>query len=443
MHKWTNDERMMIACCNDGTRPGIFKIERCGGFNMFFNINHRLKKLSALGLVLFTVALVTSCGYKEAVATKESAESQGDTASTGGKPIDDTDSNKQSPAIESTPVNAEETENIENDEMEKLFGENCISGQTFEVELSAYNGKVYFVPYAPYDDGEDFGIEIIKDGEVLTKICTYVPDELADEKFSSIDAVSFYDINYDGNTDIVLIETYGDTSFAAVYYGFGENSYDYEKYFNLQRELSETISNQVETLTIPEIRSFLADGKKNGEFSDYQEAYRAVSKLCGIESLGEEEYNLIYFDDDDIPELVAGAEGYYTSLYTYKDGTVYTLMNRWAYGEMGNAGYEYCPKMNSLRNYNADCAGAIMYTTYMSVGDWKVMDVVARIETLNFDDVNGDGVPDDNESGSIGYYSVSYIDGREVTDEECASYDMGEYEPIAAKMSLEELWSKL
>lgn len=28
MHGWTNDERMMIACCNDGTRPVIFKIER-------------------------------------------------------------------------------------------------------------------------------------------------------------------------------------------------------------------------------------------------------------------------------------------------------------------------------------------------------------------------------------------------------------------------------
>jgi uncharacterized repeat protein (TIGR04076 family) len=28
MHHWTNDERMMIACCNDGTRPVVFKIER-------------------------------------------------------------------------------------------------------------------------------------------------------------------------------------------------------------------------------------------------------------------------------------------------------------------------------------------------------------------------------------------------------------------------------
>ena len=28
MRGWTNDERMMIACCNDGTRPVIFRIER-------------------------------------------------------------------------------------------------------------------------------------------------------------------------------------------------------------------------------------------------------------------------------------------------------------------------------------------------------------------------------------------------------------------------------
>lgn len=28
MRNWTNDEHTMIACCNDGTRPVIFKIER-------------------------------------------------------------------------------------------------------------------------------------------------------------------------------------------------------------------------------------------------------------------------------------------------------------------------------------------------------------------------------------------------------------------------------
>ncbi len=28
MHGWTKDDRVMIASCNDGTRPVIFKIER-------------------------------------------------------------------------------------------------------------------------------------------------------------------------------------------------------------------------------------------------------------------------------------------------------------------------------------------------------------------------------------------------------------------------------
>ena len=28
MRGWTNDEKVMIACCNDGTRPVIFKIDR-------------------------------------------------------------------------------------------------------------------------------------------------------------------------------------------------------------------------------------------------------------------------------------------------------------------------------------------------------------------------------------------------------------------------------
>ena len=28
MRGWTNDERMMITCCNDGVRPVIFKLER-------------------------------------------------------------------------------------------------------------------------------------------------------------------------------------------------------------------------------------------------------------------------------------------------------------------------------------------------------------------------------------------------------------------------------
>ena len=39
MRNWTNDERMMIACCNDGTRPVIFKIERLDYFAIYIDEN--------------------------------------------------------------------------------------------------------------------------------------------------------------------------------------------------------------------------------------------------------------------------------------------------------------------------------------------------------------------------------------------------------------------
>lgn len=282
-------------------------------------------------------------------------------------------------------------------------------------------------------------MQIIQDGEVLSDIHAFVPENLEGQTFSSLDAVSFFDADYDGNTDIVLVETYGSTSFAAIYYGFGADAEEYERYFGWEEQLSDAVSKQVEVLTIPQIRSFLTEGKENGKFSGYEEAYEAVSRICALESDGEMQYSLIYVDDDDIPELAAGVSGYYTSLYTYHDGTLYKVMDRWPYGAMGNAGYEYSPRKNSLRNYNNDYAGAIMYTTYMTMGAGYSIDTVAQIVSYNFDDVNQIGQPDEDEMDSMGLYGVSYIDGEEVSEEECASYDLGGYEFITVTMNREEL----
>lgn len=172
----------------------------------------------------------------------------------------------------------------------------------------------------------------------------------------------------------------------------------------------------------------------------YKSAY--IEKATELDD-GKCKFNLIYFDDDDIPELVAGEEGYYTSLYTYSNDELYTLMEHWSYGVMGNAGYEYVPKKNSLRNYNSDYAGAIRYTTYMAISESHSMDTVAQIETFNFDDVNGNGIPDEDESDSIGKYSKSYIDGSEISEEDAERYNVGEYEFISVSMTLDELKTAL
>jgi len=328
------------------------------------------------------------------------------------------------------------------DAMQEMFGIDCISEQTFEAQLSEYARKVYFVPFAPSEENPQFRMLLIQDGEVLYELPAYVPDHLADSKFTSLDAVSFLDVNFDGSTDILLLETYGDTRFAAIYYGEGKDTEEYDfVYFHLEEELSRYLTDQLNPLTFSELFSFLTGGK-NGEFASYQEAYEAVCRvydLCGEQR----KYDLIYFDGDDIPELVAGVNGYFVSLFTYDAGRVYCLMDDWGYGAMGNAGYDYAPGKNSLRNYNADFAGAIMYTTYMTMGEQHSLELVASIETLNFDDVNGNGMPDEGEWESADFPGVSYIDGVEVSDEECASYDVGGYELIEGTMSLEELEKKL
>lgn len=397
-----------------------------------------------LVLMLLMVGMLTSCGSKEVSEDKTSLMIQ-DIPENEKKPKEDySGQEKEEEKTEAGKAEKEKAaEDTAENSMKAKFGENCIADQTFEVELSEYSGTVWFVPFAPSEDGQAFSMQIIQDGEVLTQINPYVPEGISEDGFSSLDAVAFYDVNYDSNTDIVMIETYGSTSFAAVYYGFGEDAEDYERRFLPERRLSEAISGGVSMLTVPEIRNFLSDGKKNGEFTGYREAYRAVSRLCELESEGAMEYNLVYVDEDDIPELAAGVSGYYVSLYTYHDGKVYTLMDRWGYGAMGNSGYAYSPGRNSLRNYNTDYAGAILYTTYMTIGSSYSIDIEASLVTYNFDDVNENGRPDEDEMGSLGMYGITYMDGVEIGYDESIPYDVGGYEYIDVAMSREDLDSEL
>lgn len=409
---------------------------------------------------LLTVGLLTACGQEQ---DKSAVDADGtydvhEKTNASGQSFEDAAEKETAEVLTAEEVTTTDkineaamtdevgkvVETAESKELKRLFGANCITEQTFEVELSEYEEKVWFVPFAPAG-AEDFHIQLMQDGEELYELSAYVPERLAGEEFVSLDAAAFFDVNYDNNTDIVMIETYADTSFAVIYYGEVWDAYydwNVDVFFYTKERLSDNLTSSVEELTIPVIRDFLGNGKKNGEFADYREAYLAVAKLREMESNGKYKYKLIYFDDDDVPELIADDPGYHVSLYTYRDGRIYPIMYEWGYGAMGNAGYEYCPRKSSVRNYNADYAGLILYTSYWTLGDGYMLDGVVSIETLNFDDVNGNGMPDGDEEVSYGYYNVSYIDGKEVTAEECESYNMGEYEWLGAGtdgMSLEEL----
>ena len=198
--------------------------------------------------LLLLAGALTACGQEtnpNSGVSAEKAQPENPEDSSGISQTTDTPNPGDSPAsqeilppenasLDSTLSENAPSENNNADDLKNKFGEDCITNQTFEVEFSQYEGKVYFVPFAPSQDNPDFHIQLIQDGKVLAEIPQYIPEYLAGETFSSLDAVSFYDINYDGTTDILLIETYGSTSFAAVYYG--ERSEYYEKNFFPQEQ---------------------------------------------------------------------------------------------------------------------------------------------------------------------------------------------------------------
>ena len=75
----------------------------------------------------------------------------------------------------------------------------------------------------------------------------------------------------------------------------------------------------------------------------------------------------------------------------------------------------------------------------MTMSAQHAMESVVEIVFYNFDDVNQNGIPDEDEEDSIGYYGVSYIDGKEVSQEECDSYDIGGYQYMETDKSIEEI----
>ena len=82
-------------------------------------------------------------------------------------------------------------------------------------------------------------------------------------------------------------------------------------------------------------------------------------------------------------------------------------------------------------------------STYMEIGSQHTLDITTEIKTMNFDDVNQNGMPDEDELESAGMYGISYIDGKEASEEECEAYDAGEYEMILGELSLDELIAEL
>lgn len=177
----------------------------------------------------------------------------------------------------------------------------------------------------------------------------------------------------------------------------------------------------------------------------YAQAYMKQIQICEElnDSNAEWTYDLIYLNEDDIPELVAGVTGYYVYVYTWEDGELYTLMDGWGYGAGGNVGYEYIPYKNVVRNYNNDMAGAIRYVTYVKMNENHEMESYYEksLKHQIFKEGEIDKLYEEDFEVEELYF---YYGDEEITEEEYDSYMIdGEYSHIYGTFTAEEMIGQL
>ena len=177
-----------------------------------------------------------------------------------------------------------------------------------------------------------------------------------------------------------------------------------------------------------------------------------------LTSLSMLKYDLIFFDEDDIPELVVTNTGNNTRLYTYDAGKVIYAMRDedapdeeagWTFGAGGNHGYEFIPRGNTLRNYNADYAGLILYTGYFKLYN-ETHNLADKFDGVlcefHFEDKNNNGKVDEDEMDSYtDDVTAYYVNNKKITEEEAKNYLVisDDFEPLEGTKVVEEFRNKL
>ncbi len=320
----------------------------------------------------------------------------------------------------------------------------CDEEQTFDVKLSQFESPVHFVTYSANPDKAE--IVVVKDGNYLSDLYTSVYSEGGNAYLKKIIAVGFFDFNSDGMDDIAVI---GDSDFGkyTLLYEALLGDYSFETFAELNEKKMAEIGSD---FTIEGIKSALLGENQGESYGSYRELYAHLAQIYSIED-EKNQFNLIYADDDDIPEFVVGNTGYWVSLIAFEDGKAHYLMNRWAYGAGGNGGYSYAPGKGIYYNGNADYAGAVYYNTYMSKRDVGELGTDYWVKEINFNDLDGDGWPSEGEledyDESVGSSEYHCEIDKGMTEDEIKAvvslYDSYETKEVVGKMDYPTFLDKL
>ena len=145
-------------------------------------------------------------------------------------------------------------------------------------------------------------------------------------------------------------------------------------------------------------------------------------------------FELVYIDEDNVPELIISKPGYYVDAYSYSNGEANHIMEFWPYGAGGNFGYEYIPYKNVIYNSDSEYSGSLKWISIYKLDDEHKKVVSAYDETLNlryYDSAPDEIYPDDFDSVTKLDTPRYYMGTTELTEDEFYSYiPEGDYKKL-------------
>ena len=204
--------------------------------------------------------------------------------------------------------------------------------------LWVFGDEEYITSY-PMEDGEaqlcikasgdTVYFNLAKDGEVIgngairpgKEVSVY---EWRDYKLLSIDEIGFADTNLDHMNDLIVIGRSENGKGAFIVESENgsmrlKNAEDSEE----MRTFSVNVTNSIpeNELSVESVKNLIFGKEYDGTFKTWQEAYRIMTSIEGLH-YDYTNFDLIYFDDDDIPELIVGVISP-VKMYQYEDGQIY------------------------------------------------------------------------------------------------------------------------
>lgn len=208
------------------------------------------------------------------------------------------------------------------------------------------------------------------------------------------------------------------------------------------------------TSGIDDIKFALLGGNNEGKKENYLEAYDQIARLYNLLFDSKYlKYDLIYANDDEVPELVV-ENNLAVSLYTYKNGITHCLINEYIGGSEFDDSYFYCfyaPKKGiyySMYGRPYDISSGIVEKEYISEDSNAKVHVSFEVTNIPCS-VAKPSTPADLENAKDTKGTAEYINktGQKMTDDEIKAmvnlYDSYEKKELIGTMKYFDLIEKL